>query len=130
MLKIDVDGFTERPRYDLQLLMYAMPRPFAARLSASRTGLHIAVPKCQEWDYRRYIYDDRMRIDLDEQRERLKLPVHNLLWDVKNGLRAGHWRLMTDETTIESFLDAIETQFIYSKHYNEVLYAKDTSIRL
>lgn len=128
MLKIDIDNFPELSRLTLQIIMYAMPRPFYVRISSSGTGLHIRVDHRKEWDWSRFAYDDPMRIDLDEQRERLKLPVHNLLWDVKNGKRAGHWHLITSERNIESFLDAIETQFIYSKHYNEVLYVKDSSI--
>jgi len=124
MLKIDVDGFTHTPRLVLQRIMYAMPRPFFVRLSSSREGLHIVCPQLGEWDYRRFAYDDPMRVNLDYQRVLKGIPVHNLLWDIKNGLRAGHWRVITDEQNIESFLDAIETQFIYSKHYNEILYRR------
>lgn len=116
MLKIDIDGFYHKPRFVLQRILYAMPRPFFCRLSASRTGLHIVVPLCSEWDWRRIAYDDPMRIDLDLQRLHKHLAVKNLLWDVKNGQPAGEWRVIRTERNIESFLDAIKSQFIYSKH--------------
>lgn len=128
MLKIDIDNYPELSRLQLQIIMYAMPRPFSVRISSSGAGLHIKVQTRKKWDWVRFAYDDPMRIALDKQRERLGIPVSNLLWDVKNGLRAGHWRVMQTEQNIESFLDAIETAFIYSIHYNEVLYATHTSI--
>jgi hypothetical protein len=88
--------------------MYALPRPFFVRLSSSRTGLHLNAPVCGEWDYRRFTYDDPMRIDLDTQRRIKRLPVANLLWDKKNGNPAGQWHVMRTERDIESYLDAIK----------------------
>lgn len=125
MLKLDIDGFTHIPRLVLQRILYAMPRPFFLRLSSSRKGLHIVVPLCSEWDWRRFAYDDPMRVSLDLQRLHKHLAVKNLLWDTKNGKHAGHWRAIESELNIESFLDVIETQFIYSKHYNECLWQNE-----
>ena len=108
MLKIDLDNIHPRPRLELQRIFYAMPRPFFVRLSSSGEGLHIAVPDCQEWDYRRICYDDPMRIDLDGQRARKGLPVHNLLWDMKKGKSAGAWQIMRSERDIERYFDVIK----------------------
>jgi hypothetical protein len=106
MLKIDIDGFPNR--LYLQRVFYSLPRPFFVRLSSSRKGLHLAVPLCAEWDSRRFMWDDTMRIDLDQQRARAGLPVHNLLWDVKNGKHAGEWQIIRDERGIERFLDRVQ----------------------
>lgn len=81
MLKLDIDDFRGRTRLELQKIMHSMPVPFLVRVSSSTGGLHIAVPYCNKWDYRRMMFDDKMRIELDEQRERQKLPVSNLLWE-------------------------------------------------
>jgi len=115
MLRIDIDGIYHTPRLSLQIALYSMPRPFLVRLSSSREGLHLAVPACAEWDYRRFSYDDPMRIRLDEQRVRARLPVKNLLWDIKNGKTASEWNTIKTERDIERFLDAIETLIIYSQ---------------
>jgi hypothetical protein len=108
MLKVDVDKIQYRSRFELQRIMYAMPRPFFVRLSSSRTGLHLHAPLCGEWDYRRYTYDDPMRVDLDTQRRLKRLPVSNLLWDVKNGKLAGNWHVMRNERDIEDYIDAVK----------------------
>jgi hypothetical protein len=110
MLKIDVDAFHHLSRLYLQCLFYAMPRPFFARLSSSGNGLHVVVPTLAEWDYRRYTFDDPMRIDLDTQRRLAKLPARNLLWDVKNGVRANRWYIIRTEKDIENFIDAKKQQ--------------------
>jgi hypothetical protein len=112
MLKLDIDGIYQRSRLSLQRIMYAMPRPFDVRLSSSRAGLHLRVPLCTEWDYRR-CYDDPMRVNLDEQRRRHCLPVHNLLWDIKEGKAAGKWYTVKTEQDIEQFLDTFTNQYIY-----------------
>lgn len=113
MLKIDVDDVYRRTRFQLQRILYAMPRPFEVRMSSSREGLHLKIPLCAEWDYRRQCYDDPMRIALDQQRERHHLPVHNLLWDVKNGKTAGKWYGIQNEKDIECFLDTLTNTYIY-----------------
>ncbi len=87
-----------------------MPRPFFVRLSSSRAGLHLAVPLCDEWDFRRIVCDDRMRVDLDTKRMIKKLPVHNLLWDVKNGNIAGSWQVIRNSWEIEKYLDSLATK--------------------
>lgn len=112
MLKLDIDKIHHKPRLCLQMVLYAMPRPFFARLSSSRGGLHLAVPGCREWDYRRIAYDDPMRVDLDTQRMRHRLPVHNLLWDMKDGKRAGYWQTIRTETDIEHFIDVNKQQHL------------------
>ena len=112
MLKIDVDKIYQRERVVLQRILYAIPRSFQVRLSSSMEGLHIKVPLCAEWDYRR-CYDDPMRVELDEQRRRRGLPVHNLLWDVKNGKTAGRWYEIRSERDIECFLDTFTNTYIY-----------------
>lgn len=109
-LKLDIDSFHSRSRFEIQRIFYACPRPFWIRLSSSRLGLHLAVPVCGEWDYRRYAYDDPMRVDLDTQRRLKRLPVKNLLWDVKNGKPAGDWRELKTEQDIEHFIDANKQQ--------------------
>jgi hypothetical protein len=114
MLKIDIDEYSHRYRFELQKILHAMPCPFFVRLSSSRTGLHIAVPLCDEWDFRRIAYDDRMRIDLDTQRELHKLPVKNLLWDVKNGLPAGRWRIVRNSKECEDFIDSLTERPLYA----------------
>ena len=84
MLKIDIDLINHRSRFELQRIMYSLPRPFFVRVSSSGEGLHLAVPAGEEWGWQRQAYDDPMRIDLDMQRVRHRLPVRNLLWDVKD----------------------------------------------
>lgn len=116
MLKIDIDNFYEIQRFELQKVLHSMPCPFFIRLSSSRTGLHLAVPHCTEWDYRRIAYDDPMRINLDLMRSFKKLPVSNLLWDIKNGKAAGPWRVIKNSRQIENFLDSITTQPLYSRN--------------
>lgn len=120
MLKIDVDEFSHKTRFELQKIMHSIPCPLFVRLSSSREGLHIAAPLCDEWDYRRYAYDDQMRVDLDTQRTIKKLPVHNLLWDIKNGKVAGWWRIIRNSREVENFLDSLATQPIYTPaaYYN------------
>jgi len=112
MLKIDVDNYHRLSRLYLQCIMYAMPKPFYCRISSSGEGLHIAVPNLTEWDYRRFVWDDPMRIDLDTQRRLAKLPARNLLWDVKNGRRANRWRVIRSEKDIEHFIDANKQQHL------------------
>lgn len=110
MLKLDIDNYHAKARFELQRIFYACPRPFYIRLSSSRGGLHLVVPVCGEWDYRRYAYDDPMRVDLDTQRRLKHLAVKNLLWDVKNGKPAGDWHTITSEQDIEQFIDANKQQ--------------------
>jgi hypothetical protein len=47
-------------------------------------------------------------------RGRKNLPVSNLLWDIKNGLHAGPWRVIKNSKQVELFLDSITTQLIYT----------------
>lgn len=108
MLKIDIDDVHPRPRLALQMLLYTMPRPFFSRISSSGEGLHIACPQCKEWDFRRIAYDDQMRVDLDQHRIKIGIPVHNLLWDIKNGMAAGTWQVIRTERDIEDYLDVIK----------------------
>jgi hypothetical protein len=112
MLKLDIDAFHARSRFELQRIFYACPRPFYVRLSSSRCGLHLVVPVCGEWDYRRYAFDDPMRVDLDTQRRLKNLPVKNLLWDVKNGEPAGEWQTIRTEQDIEHFIDVNKQQHL------------------
>ncbi len=123
MLNIDVDGLYRRPRFEKQRILYSMPRPFFLRLSSSRRGLHISVPACGEWDWRRFAYDDPMRINLDEQRQRKGIAVHNLLWDVKNGKHAGQWWIIRTEQDIERFLDRYKRDKIYHIKRDTNIYA-------
>ena len=106
MLKIDIDEIGQRSRLDLQKILYAMPRPFSARISSSGNGLHISVPALPVWCWLRDAYDDPMRIELDRAREQCGLPVGNLLWDMKNGRQAHHWHTIKTERDIEDFIDA------------------------
>lgn len=115
MLRIDVDEFTHKTRFELQKILHSMPCPFFVRLSSSRTGLHVSVPLCDEWDYRRYAYDDPMRVDLDTQRKMKRLPVRNLLWDKKDGVLAGHWTIIKNSIYIENFLDSLVTKALYGR---------------
>jgi hypothetical protein len=114
MLKIDIDKVHRRSRFEMQRIMYSLPRPFFIRRSSSGKGMHLAVPALGEWDWRRQAYDDPMRIALDEQREHHRLPVRNLLWDVKNGKPAGQWRIIRTERDIENYIDASKQQSIYA----------------
>ena len=120
MLKVDVDEFSHKTRFELQKILHSMPCPFFIRLSSSRAGLHVSVPLCDEWDYRRLTFDDKMRVDLDGQRERKRLPIKNLLWDVKNGNAAGCWRIIRNSKEVENFLDSLVTQALYARraYYN------------
>lgn len=117
MLNIDIDGVYRRSRFDKQKILYSMPRPFFIRLSSSKKGFHIRVPYCGEWDYRRYAYDDPMRVDLDTQRVRHGLPIKNLVFDVKLGRRAGLWEIIQTEGDIERYLD----RYNKGKDYNIIL---------
>jgi len=114
MLKIDIDKVHRRSRFEIQRIMYSLPRPFFVRISSSGEGLHLVVPALGEWDWRRQAYDDPMRIALDEQRDYHRLPVRNLLWDVKNGKPAGQWRIIRTEHGIEDYIDASKQQSIYA----------------
>ena len=113
MLKIDIDTVHRRSRFEMQRILYSLPRPFFVRISSSGEGLHLIVMSLDEWDWRRYAYDDPMRIALDEQREHHRLPVRNLLWDVKNGKPAGQWRIIRTERDIENYIDVSKQQSIY-----------------
>jgi hypothetical protein len=117
MLNIDIDGVYRRSRFDKQKILYAMPRPFFIRLSSGKRGFHIRVPLCGEWDFRRYAYDDPMRVDLDLQRVRHGLPLKNLVFDVKLGKRAGLWEMIQTETDVERYLD----RYNNGKDYNIIL---------
>jgi len=112
VLKIDIDKVHHRSRFEMQRIMYSLPRPFFIRRSSSGKGMHLAVPALGEWDWQRYAYDDPMRVDLDMQRERHRLPVRNLLWDVKNGKPAGQWRIIRTERGIEDYIDAVKQKDI------------------
>lgn len=113
MLKIDVDDYALRSRLDLQRIMYALPRPYSARVSSSGQGLHMKCPLAAEWAWQR-CYDDPARVDLDQARIRCGLGVHNLLWDNKGGKKAAPWVLIRTERDIEQFLDALKPLEIYS----------------
>lgn len=108
MLKIDVDRVSRRSRLYLQTMFYGVPPPFYYRFSSSGDGLHLMIPQCRSDDYRRAVYDDPMRIALDEQRRVARLPVHNLLWDVKNGKPAADWIPIADSAQVERELDHIK----------------------
>jgi len=110
MLKIDIDKIARRSRFNLQKIMYCIPRPFYVRVSSGGNGIHVRAPLCGEWDYRRIAYDDPMRIQLDEQRTRHRLPVKNLLWNIKNGKHAGLWWIIQNEKHIERFIDINKPQ--------------------
>jgi len=114
MLKIDIDAIQQRSRFELQRIMYSLPRPYFVRVSSSGKGLHLAVPALGEWSWQRYAYDDQMRIDLDHLRAHHRLPVHNLLWDCKNGKRAQQWRIIRTEQDIEHYIDTSKPQDIYA----------------
>jgi hypothetical protein len=121
MLKIDIDRAHRRSRFEIQRIMYSLPRPFFVRRSSGGTGLHLAVPAGEEWGWQRYAYDDPMRIDLDSQREQHRLPVRNLLWDIKNGKPAGQWRIIRTERDIENYIDASKPAVIYAHAaYNNI----------
>jgi len=131
MLKIDIDTVHRRSRFEMQRIMYSLPRPFFVRISSSGEGLHLVVPALDEWDWQRYAYDDPMRIDLDTQREHHRLPVRNLLWDVKNGKPAGQWRIIRTERDIENYIDANKQQSIYvnNTHTNTAQNGQETKNR-
>jgi hypothetical protein len=112
MLKIDIDDFPLRSRLDLQRIMYALPRPYSVRLSSSGKGLHMKCPLCTEWSWYR-CYDDPARVDLDDARIRAGLQIHNLLWDIKGGKKAGHWTPINTALNIEQFLDALKPLDLY-----------------
>jgi hypothetical protein len=60
-----------------------------------------------------------MRIDLDTERERHRIPVRNLLWDCKKGKPSGQWRIIRSERDIENYIDASKPQDIYAhRAYN------------
>jgi hypothetical protein len=79
MLKIDKDkyrrkGFTG----DLLPLLFSIPMPFSIRRSSSGKGLHIRAPKLADKHFLRDIYDDPMRVKLDDERAFEGMPLHNL----------------------------------------------------
>lgn len=115
MLKIDIDHFAARSSLYLCKLLFGMPRPFFIRKSSSGKGFHIAVPSLADWDYRRFIFDDEMRIRLDAHREQIRLPISNVLWDIKGGKRAYPWTLCATQDDALRIVDSLMENYICAK---------------
>lgn len=115
MLKLDIDDYQHQPALKLIRLFHAVPLPFFVRKSSSGRGLHIKCPDLETWNFLRYIFDDLMRISLDEKREQVGLPVSNLLWDVKMGKEAGIWTYISTSADMERYLEGLMTETIYTQ---------------
>ena len=105
MLKIDYDDYRTASVLKTERFLFSIPLPFFIRKSSSGKGLHIMCPSLGTWDFRRFIFDDKMRIELDERREEKRLPISNLLWDRKNGKTAHPWSLISTQSQIADILD-------------------------
>ena len=110
MLKLDIDNYRARSALYLEKLFFGIPLPFFYRKSSSGKGLHIQAPQCEKWDYRRFIFDDPMRIFFDQVRERKEIPISNLLWDQKKGRKAGSWNMIESQKDISELLDSMFTE--------------------
>jgi hypothetical protein len=106
MLKIDLDDYAKH-EFKVCRLLLTGPFPYRVRVSSSNEGLHYENSSLPTWDYRRFAFDDPMRITLDDQREALRLPFVNLLWDVKNGKTAGTWFEIEDTAAAIAFVDLL-----------------------
>jgi hypothetical protein len=105
MLKIDIDGYKVMSMYSLLRLFFSLPLPFEVRRSSSGKGLHIRVRSLDDDHYLRLVFDDPMRIFLDDNRRFNDMPIANLLWDNKNGMRAHPWQKMRSQKDILNFLN-------------------------
>ena len=109
MLRLDLDDYQEIPRLKLLKLFFSLPRPFYIRFSSGGLGLHLKAPLLPTMDYRRDLYDDPMRVLLDDFRSSHGL-VYNLQWDVKEGKTAGEWIELNNELDIVKFIDRISVE--------------------
>jgi len=87
---IDIDN--DNPYHLSSALLSLAPHLCAVRLSATK-GVHMKVFGLSDSNY---IYlknriDDQYRLALDESRAKRVTGCTNVLWDVKNGKRAGVW---------------------------------------
>ncbi len=57
-------------------------------------------------DYRRLVFDDEMRVWLDDARAYHNMPINNLVWDCKNGRRAGRWLWLRSQKDILDFFNS------------------------
>ncbi len=112
MLKIDVDGYDRQSMLYLEKLFFCLPFPFFVRISSSNHGLHLCIPGLGDLDYRRLVFDDPMRVSLDDNRRVRGLPITNLLWDEKNGKVARPWAEIKSQSDIVIFLDGIGRDLI------------------
>jgi hypothetical protein len=106
MLKIDKDKYAHKGFMgDLLPLLFSIPMPFSIRRSSSGKGLHIRAPRLGDRHYLRDIYDDPMRVKLDDERAFEGMPLHNLFWDEKNGRKAGAWHCIRSQRALLDFLN-------------------------
>jgi hypothetical protein len=106
VLKIDKDKYRKKGLCgDLLPLFFSLPLPFSVRRSSSGKGLHIKAPKLEDGHYLRYVFDDPMRVKLDDERAYEGMPLHNLFWDEKNGRKAYPWKCIRSQRAILDFLN-------------------------
>jgi hypothetical protein len=110
MLKLDIDDYKNKSRLKLLKLFCNMPYPYFVRFSSSMEGLHIKNPNLDSMDDLRLIYDDPFRIEFDGFRRQHGLPIFNLLWDVKEGKKAGKWKKIKNSKDAINFIDSISTE--------------------
>jgi hypothetical protein len=105
-LKLDVDKYSRRGFSGYLLpLFFSLPLPFSVRRSSSGRGLHVKCNKLPSDHYLRYVFDDPMRVKLDDDRAFEGMPLHNLFWDVKNGKRAYKWRCIRSQRALLDFIN-------------------------
>jgi hypothetical protein len=108
VLKIDLDKYRRRGFCgELLPLLFSIPRPYSIRRSSSGRGLHIKAPLLDDNHYLRSVYDDPMRVLLDDERVAEGMPLHNLFWDVKNGKKAYSWTCIRSERGVLDFINEI-----------------------
>lgn len=112
MLKLDIDNYQHQPPLKMLRLFYSLPLPFFVRVSSSGKGLHVKAPDLEMWSFLRYIFDDPMRISLDEKRIKIGLPVSNLLWDIKEGKKSGVWIYIQTQQEIRILFEGLLAESI------------------
>ena len=114
MFTLDIDNYRHKAligtwkRRGLLQLFFSVPMPFEVRLSSSYKGLHIRRGGVEETFYLRDLYDDPIRLRLDDYRHyklKWEYPLTNRQWNQKGDNLAGEWVLITNQGQILDFFN-------------------------